>query len=147
MDADKVKALLPAAPPPGKTALALFHPPGAEPHADMILALAYEVAKARGWPFPWKVVAKRAYPLDPPHAAPYLLAEECLRSGAQAALIVGPTPGTELAGQEKMFRALSARLLAEAGVPAAAVPFARVREKKQGLFAYLDLALRAGGRA
>ncbi|TPW18112.1 MAG: chromosomal replication initiator protein, partial [Elusimicrobia bacterium] len=147
LSAEKVKSLLPAAPPPGNTPLVLFHPPDAEPHADLVLALAYEAAKSRGWAFPWKVIAKRPYPLDPPHAAPYLLAEECLRSGAAAALIVGPPPGTELAGQERLFRALSIRLLAEAGVPTAAVPFARVREKKQGLFAYLDLALRAGGRS
>jgi hypothetical protein len=147
MAADKLKALLPAPPPPGKTALVLFHPPDSEPHADMVLAVAHEAAKARGWPFPWKVVAKRPYPLDPPHAAPYLLAEECLRSGAQAALVVGPPPGSELAGQERLFRSLTARLLAEAGVPTASVPYGRVREAKQGLFAYLDLALRAGGRS
>lgn len=147
LTAEKVKGLLPAAPPAGKTPLVLFHPPDSEPHADLVLALAYEAAKSRGWAFPWKVTAKRPYPLDPPHAAPYLLAEECLRSGASAALIVGPPPGTELAGQERLFRALSSRLLAEAGVPTASVPFVRVREKKQGLFAYLDLALRAGGRS
>lgn len=141
---DKAKALVPAAPPAGKTGLALFFPPDAEPHAELAFALAYEAAKTRGWAFPWKVVAKKPYPLDPPHAAPYLLAEECLRSGAQAALIVGPPPGTELAGQERLFRTLSARLLAEAGLPAAAVPYARVKEKKQGLFAYLDLSLRGG---
>jgi chromosomal replication initiator protein len=147
LPAEKIKGMLPSAPPPGKTPLVLFHPPDCEPHADMLLAMAYDAAKTRGWAFHWKVVAKRTYPLDPPHAAPYLLAEECLRSGAAAALIVGPPPGTELAGQERLFRSLSARLLAEAGVPAAAVPYARVREKKQALFAYLDLALRAGGRS
>lgn len=146
MTAAQLKAILPAAPAFGKTPLALCHPPGGEVHADFLLARVGEAAKARGWSFPWGVVGRLAYPVDPPHAAPYLLAEECLRSGAVAALVVGPPPGTDLAGQERPFRATAQRLLSEAGLSCAVVPFSRVQDPKQALFAYLDIAPRPGGR-
>ncbi|MBI3298136.1 MAG: ATP-binding protein [Elusimicrobia bacterium] len=146
LTAEKLKASMPKAPPEGKTALALCHPPGGEAHARFILARLGETAKARGWPFPWRVSAKVAYAVDPPHAAPYLLAEECLRAGAGAALVVGPTPGTDLAAQERPFRAAAQRLLAEAGLSCAVVPYARVQDPKQALFGYLDLNSRPGGR-
>ncbi|MBI5597521.1 MAG: ATP-binding protein [Elusimicrobia bacterium] len=147
MSAEQVKGAMPAAPKAGKTALVLCHPAGAEAHADFLFARLGETAKARGWPFLWKPAAKVAYPVDPPHAAPYLLAEECLRSGAAAALVVGPPPGCDLAGQERPFRTAALRLLSEAQMACALVPFARVQDPKQALFAYLDLTPRVGGRA
>ena len=61
-------------------------------------------------------------------------------------VIVGPVPGTDLAGQERPFRNAAIRLLAEAGLSTSFVPYARVQDPKQALLAVLDLAPRRGDR-
>ncbi|MDE2292869.1 MAG: ATP-binding protein, partial [Elusimicrobia bacterium] len=143
---EKLKASMPKPPPEGRTPLVLCHPPQAQAHADFLLGRLGETAKARGWSFPWRAAARCAYKLDNPFAAPYQLAEDCLQAGGRSALVVGPPPGCELAEQERPFRAVAMRLLAEAGVPCAFVPYARVQDPKHALFAFLDLCAPRGGR-
>ncbi|MFH1725501.1 MAG: DnaA/Hda family protein [Elusimicrobiota bacterium] len=134
-----------APPADGDRDTALLFPEGEETHAEWIWRQLHESARQNGWPFPFRRAVRMAFSLEQAAAAPFLVAEECIRAGVAAALVLGPPPGSDLAGHESEFRYVAEHLLRDGPVALGWIPFNRVKDPKYSVLAYLDMIAGAPG--
>jgi hypothetical protein len=145
-DLEKQSAEIPA-PAGGQRKLVLLYPQGQEAHAEWSLRQAAVAAQLNSWPWPFSDAIRKPYAVDPAATVPFLLAEEAFQSGAEAALVLGPQPGAELAENEGDCRYVLQHLLSDGGVSLGWVPYRRVHDAKFHLHAFLDLQPAPGGGA
>jgi hypothetical protein len=140
--AEEAKAALavPQKAPEGPKPVAICFPAGAEPQARWLLRGLQEAAAQNRWPAAFRAGGPIAFDPNQVFGTPFTLASEVRRSGVSAALVLGPNPGTDLAGHEGEFRHAFTHLLADFAVEIAWVPFKSVKDPFSCVKAYIDLA-------
>ncbi|OIO04531.1 MAG: hypothetical protein AUJ52_15100 [Elusimicrobia bacterium CG1_02_63_36] len=123
----------------GARRLLLLYPQGQEAHAEWTLRRVAVAGQINSWSWPFAEAVRRPYAVDPAPTVPFVLAEEAYQGGADAALVLGPQPGADLAENEGDCRYVVQHLLGEGGVPLAWMPYRRVHDPKFHLHAFLDL--------
>lgn len=114
----ELKGLLASAKKPTEGTLnaLCFYPEGNEVYAQWAWSRIFEVCVKNQWAFPFKAPVYKSYQVDPPGAAPFAVALECLAARPAAALIVGPLPNTELSQHEADFKYVAGHLLKDVHV-------------------------------
>lgn len=129
----------PAKAPEGSKPVSICFPAGAEPQARWLLRCCQEAAAQNGWPAVFRAGAAVGYDPNQVFGTPFTLASEVRRAGVLAALVLGPNPGTDLAGHEAEFRHAFTHLLADFRVDIAWVSFKAVKDPLGHAKAYIDM--------
>lgn len=138
------------APMSGERVLAVFHPAGGQVHAQWVLRRLQETAAENGWKPPFRQPDSKewvAFDSNQLNGVPFALAGECRGRGADAVLMLGPLPGSELAGCEEELRYALRHLIGSCSAVLAWVPFIRIQEPQTLLRAMADIAAGSGGGA
>ena len=136
------------APMSGERVLAVFHPAGAQVHAQWVLRRLQETAAENGWKPPFRQPDSKewvAFDSNQLNGVPFALAGECRGRGADAVLMLGPLPGSELAGCEEELRYALRHLIESSSAVLAWVPFIRIQEPQTLLRAMADIAAGSSG--
>ncbi len=138
---EEVQGLLGQMPPApaGAAQGAVFFPKGRSAHAELMLRRLAAVSKPNGWPFPIRRAALEAYDPDQLFGVPFEIAEACENARAGAALVLGPAPGSGLAGRETELAHAVGHILESLGIRFGWIPFSRVNELAPYFRAGLDL--------
>ncbi|MFA6092189.1 MAG: DnaA/Hda family protein [Elusimicrobiota bacterium] len=123
----------------GPKPVAFLYPTGKESAAAWLFWRLHEAAKTNGWPFPFRPGSFIAVDPAQVFGAPFSAAARLDGTGAAAALMIGPPPGTDLAGREEEFRGAFSHIVSEKGLPVAWVSYSRMADTGVHLRAYLDL--------
>ncbi|MFH2203779.1 MAG: DnaA/Hda family protein [Elusimicrobiota bacterium] len=147
--AEELKAALTRVrpPPPGNFPVRVFFPAGHEVHADWAWQQMFEAARRGKWPFPFALAGKSAYALDPPSAAPFSVAGECLSELPYGAIVLGPPPGSGLAEHESDFYYAVSHLLCDGPVELGWLSFQRLKDSAAHTQLYLDMMPAPGAAA
>ncbi|MBI5245139.1 MAG: ATP-binding protein [Elusimicrobia bacterium] len=139
--AEEVQAALAAAPKAqdGPNPAAICFPTGAESHGRWAFRMLQETAAGNRWPFPFRAGVEIPYDPNQVFGSPFMLAAEVRRNGASAALVIGPSPGSDLAGHETEFRHAFAHLVADFSVAIAWISFKGLKDPFGRMRACLDL--------
>jgi hypothetical protein len=143
---DELKAAMASAPPPpaGAHTLILFYPTGQDAHADWIWHQLHEASKKLGDEFPFSQPIRKTYELDPPSAAPFTVAAECVSARPHAALVLGPVPGCSLAEHEGDFKYALGHLIRDVSTRLGWVNYREMKNSQAFANAYLDVCETAG---
>jgi len=123
----------------GQAPLALGFPAGTEAHARWALRMIQETAAQNHWSFQYRAGPLIPYDPNQVFGTPFHLAAEIRRQGVPAALVLGPTPGTDLAGHENEFRHAVSHLIADFSVRLSWVSFLSIKDPFGHLKACLDM--------
>jgi hypothetical protein len=129
----------PAPLPDGPRGLALCFPAGCEPLARLAVRRLQENARKYSWPFPYRAGKALAYDPNKVTGVPFSLGVDIRRAGADAALVVGPSPGTEMASREGEFSYALGHILSSLTLPMAWFPCLRLQHERTVLRALLDV--------
>jgi hypothetical protein len=98
----------------------------------------YKVGAEFRAPQTYRHVLCESYDAEQPLGVPFQIGESCQRSGAQAALVLGPPREARLAAREGEFAHAVRHILESFGLAAGWVPFTETTTTRPFLAAHLD---------
>jgi chromosomal replication initiator protein len=128
----------PPAPAPDAVNLALFCPRGQDAMVTWLVERFYKVGAEFRAPQTYRHVLCESYDAEQPLGVPFQIGESCQRSGAQAALVLGPPREARLAAREGEFAHAVRHILESFGLAAGWVPFTETTTTRPFLAAHLD---------
>jgi len=117
----------------------LFYPSGQDAHADWSWRQLFEASKVLGAEFGLAAPIRKTYDLDPPSAAPFTVAAECIAARPHAAVVVGPSPGCALAEHEGDFKYALGHLVRDVSIRMGWINFRQMKNPQAFINAYLDV--------
>ena len=132
------RSFAPPAPAADAVNLALFCPRGQDAMVTWLVARFYKVGAEFGVPQTFRHVLCESYDAEQPLGVPFQIGESCLRSRAQAALVLGPPREAKLAAREGEFAHAVRHILEGFGIAAGWVPFTETTTTRPFLAAHLD---------
>jgi chromosomal replication initiator protein len=131
----------PPAPTSDAVSLALFCPRGQDAMVPWLVARFYKVGAEFGATQTYRHVLCESYDAEQPLAVPFQIGESCHRSGAQAALVLGPPREARLAAREGEFAHAVRHILESFGLAVGWVPFTETTTTRPFLAAHLDFKI------
>jgi len=128
----------PPAPASDAVNLALFCPRGQDAMVHWLVARFYKVGAEFGATQTYRHVLCESYDAEQSLGVPFQIGESCHRSGAQAALVLGPPREAKLAAREGEFAHAVRHILDGFGLAAGWVPFTETTTTRPFLAAHLD---------
>ncbi len=119
--------------------LACFYPRGQEALMSWVLARFHGIAAKAGIRRSYREVLREAYDADEPFGVAFSIGEACRRSGAGAALVLGPGKESKLAAQAGAFSHAVEHILRSCGTATGWIPAAEIVVTRPYLAAHLDL--------
>ncbi|MCX5788108.1 MAG: DnaA/Hda family protein [Elusimicrobia bacterium] len=124
---------------PSATAAAVFFPKGKEPYGEYVMRQFHAVMRQNNFAIPLRPVLAQAYDPEQLYGAPFTIGDGCQACGARVALVLGPNPGTGLAGREVELQRAVEHLLEALNMRAGWIPFVRIKENGPYFRAGLDV--------
>jgi hypothetical protein len=137
-DLETAKVFSPGEPGADALNLALFVPKGNENLGQWSIMKYHEAGRRFGVARTYRHVLLEAYDASQPFGVPFQIGELCQRSGANAALVIGPPPESPLAARVGEFSHAVAHILEALGVTMAWIPNNATMSAQQFLRAHLD---------
>lgn len=134
-----IAAFKPPAPKPDAKNIAFMVPKGGEALAPWVLARFFQTGGELGITQSYRPVLVEAYDAQQPFGVPFQIGELCARSNAQAAVVIGPPPDTQLAQREQEFSHAVNRILEGLDVPMGWLKFKGTTALPNYLRVHLDL--------
>jgi chromosomal replication initiation ATPase DnaA len=132
------RSFAPPAPAADARNLALFCPRGQDAMVTWLMVRFYKVGAEFGLGQTYRHVLCESYDAEQPLGVPFQIGESCLRSNAQAAVVLGPPREARLAAREGEFAHAVRHILESFGVAAGWVPFTETTTTRPFLAAHLD---------
>lgn len=129
----------PFTPDPKALPMAVFFPQGREAHGEYVVRQFHAVMSQNRWPIQLRVVQSQAYDPEQLHGVPFTIGDACRAAGARVALVLGPNPGSGLAGREVELQHAVQHLLEGIDLRVGWISFLRIRENGPYFRAGLDL--------